>query len=228
MRIVVANCSAVYTGRGDTKLKPGIRAILFKEDGAISIHNDAGNKPLNYMGKGNIFTESYEDGVLVWQFDTRKENLTILMHHVLSDTGFEMDLDDEGLIRDGTEVHLQEWLAANPEVLGEGLTLVGREYQTGDGPVDLLMRDDNGEHIAVEVKRVAMLGSVDQIGRYVNALMDDENFGYVRGMIAALDVRPKTQQLADKRGVTCITVDSAWKERKKEAEEMAGQLIVAE
>lgn len=215
MRIVVADCSAVYTGRGDTKLEKAVRAIMLKDDGAISIHNDKGNKPLNYMGKGNIFSEELHDGNVIWNFDTRKENLTLTLHSIISDNDYALELDDPGLVRDGTENHLQEWLADNPSALGGDYTLIGREYETGNGPVDLLVQDAHGIYIAVEVKRVAMLTSVDQIGRYVNALKEKKGFEDVRGMVAALDIRPKTSLLAEKRGFEMHLIDNElWKSRK--------------
>lgn len=219
MRIIVANCSVVYTGRGDTTLKKAIRAIMIKEDGAISIHSDAGNKPLNYMGKGNVFTIVEDKNEVLWHFDTTKENLTIKMFEIYSDTEHTLEENDEGLIRDGTEAHLQAWLAANPEVLGEGYTLVEREFNTGNGPVDLLVRDNRGQYVAVEVKRVAMLGAVGQVNRYVNALNEEPEFEGSTAIIAALDIRPNTQKLADKRGVTCISVKEAWQKYKEEQRE---------
>jgi RecB family endonuclease NucS len=219
MRIVIADCSAVYTGRGDTKLGQGVRAIIIKEDGAVSIHNDAGNKPLNYMGKGNLFSEEVDDdGNVVWKFDTTKENLTLTMYGLISDSAHELILDDEGLVRDGTESHLQEWLAANPDALGGDYSLIQREYPTGDGPVDILVRDErDGSYVAVEVKRTAILSSVSQILRYVAGLKDTPEFydKNVRGMIAALDIRPKTSVLAEKRGIECVTIDSAWRTHKE-------------
>jgi RecB family endonuclease NucS len=214
MRILIADLSATYAGRGDTKLARGVRSVMVKSDGAISIHNDAGNKPLNYMGKGSLFSEYLdEDGILTWRFETTKENLTITMHRVVSDSQHILDLEDEGLVRDGTERQLQAWLAENPAALGLGFEVVGREIQTGHGPVDLLVKDAEGNHIAVEVKRVAMLGAVGQVLRYVTALEETGEYGPVRAMVAALDVRPKTLKLADKRGVECVTVNAAWKSR---------------
>lgn len=211
MRIVIADCSVVYTGRGDTRMNPAVRAIIIKDDGAVSIHNDASNKPLNYMGKGNVFTEEYGEDEPIWMFDTRKENLTITMHQIISDTSFELAEEDEGLIRDGTEDQLQAWLSENPTALGGNYELVQREFQTGAGPVDLLVKDESGAFIAVEVKRVAMLTAVDQVNRYVNAIREMAGYENVRGMVAALDIRPKTELLAVKRSVECHVIDEDWK-----------------
>ena len=60
---------------------------------------------------------------------------------------------DPGLQKDGVEAHLQELLAADPEVIAVGLTLVRREHPTDIGPVDLLCRDAEGNAVAIEVKR---------------------------------------------------------------------------
>lgn len=213
MRIVIANCSAAYSGRGDTKLNPAVRAIIIKSDGAVSVHPDTGNKPLNYMGKGNIFTEESIDGNVVWEFNTSQENLTLTLHEIVSDSAHELDLDAEGLITEGTENHLQEWLADNPEVIGEGFTFVEREFRTEHGPVDLLMKDPEGNYLAVEIKRIAMLGTVGQVQRYVDAMNETGLHGDVRGLIVARDIRPNTLKLAQKRGIECVVIDSAWKAR---------------
>lgn len=215
MRIIIAKCSAIYTGRGDTKLNAAVRAIIIKSDGAVSIHNDLGNKPLNYMGKGNIFTESIDDGLLTWSFETRKENLTLTLEEVFSDSDHILVVEDEGLIRDGTENQLQLWLSENPHALGEGYTVVQREFNTGSGPVDLLAQDASGNYVAVEVKRTAMLNSVSQVKRYVDALQEMPGFEGARGMIAALDIRPNTLKLAEKRGIDCVSVENAWSTRRQ-------------
>lgn len=211
MRIVVANCSAVYSGRGNTTLGTAIRALIIKADGSISIHNDASNKPLNYM-KCASFTETEEDGTTIWTFDARQESLRIEMNEIFSDIDMPLVENDEGLVRDGTEAHLQAWLAEHPETLGEGYTLVQREFPTGNGPVDLLVLDEGGRPVAVEVKRVAMLGTAYQVKRYVDALKEVEGYEGVRGIIAALDIRPKTLELAEKRGIQTVVIPDTWKD----------------
>jgi endonuclease len=213
MRIVIANCSAVYSGRLHTKLSPAIRAIIIKSDGAVSVHPDTGNKPINYMGNDNVFTEENIDNNVIWKFDTRKENLTLTLHEIISDTEHQLDLDAEKLVKDGTENQLQEWLAENPEVIGNGFTLVEREFRTEHGPVDLLMKDSDGNYLAVEIKRVAMLNTVGQVKRYVDAMTETGLHGDVRGLIVALDIRPNTLKLAQRRGIECVTVGDAWKAR---------------
>lgn len=212
MRVVVADCSVIYTGRGDTKLPRAVRALIVKSDGSVSVHNDRGTKPLNYMGKDCALTITSEEDYDMWSFDTRKESLQVKMYQIYSDSLLPLERSPEDVLeRDGTESQLQEWIAANPECVGEGFTFVSREYPTGAGPVDILMKDAEGVFVAVEVKRVAMLGAVDQVSRYVEALKRDSGFTEVYGLIAALDVRPKTQDLAQKRGINWVTVPRSWR-----------------
>lgn len=213
MRIIIADCSVVYSGRGDTTLARGIRSIIIKEDGAVSIHSDAGNKPLNYMGKDNVLTIEEREDITVWSFDTRKESLQVYMHQKLMDSAFTLGVEDEGLVRDGTENQLQAWLSEHPEIFGEGCSLVQREFPTGAGPVDLLIQDKDGNYIAVEVKRVALLAAIDQINRYVIALRESEGFENTTGLIAALDVRPNTVTLANKRGIPYVLIPTDWNKK---------------
>lgn len=206
MFITIAECSVVYTGRGDTTLGPARRAVIVKDDGAVSIHSDKGNKPLNYMGAPNVLTKTVNsDGNPVWSFDTRKESLQVTFLEVFETVDFPLGDKEPGLVRDGTEDQLQAWLAERPEQFGEGYSLVQREYQTGAGPVDLLFRHEDGHMLAVEVKRVAMLGAVDQILRYLAELQ--EEYSVVRGAIAALDIRPKTMTQAVKKNVDTFVID---------------------
>lgn len=219
MKIIVAECSAIYTGRSDSVLAPGVRVIMVKIDGSVSIHNDKSNKPVNYMKSASQVNTVNEAGEDVWTFDTRQESLTITLHKILGISESDLIEDDLGAVKDGTEKHLQDWLMKHPEVLGEGFRIVAREYQTGEGPVDLVGLDANKRPIAVEVKRVAALGAVDQCRRYIDALqttqMDEDlgiNFGGVGAMLAAVDIRPKTLAWAIKHNIQTVNIPSNWKE----------------
>ena len=57
-----------------------------------------------------------------------------------------------------------------PDVLGDGLHLVEREWQTDIGPVDLMCRDRDGAWVAVEIKRIATIEAVEQLSRYLERI----------------------------------------------------------
>ena len=50
MRVVVARCEVRYTGRLTATLAEATRLLLFKADGSVLVHDDAGGyKPLNWI-----------------------------------------------------------------------------------------------------------------------------------------------------------------------------------
>ena len=100
------------------------------------------------------------------------------------------------MVKDGVEAHLQELLAASPQVLGPGFTLVRREYMTAIGPVDLLCRDGSGASVAVEIKRRGEIDGVEQLTRYLELLGRDPLLAPVSGIFAAQEIRPQARVLA--------------------------------
>lgn len=198
MRIVVANCSVIYQGRGDTFLPPAIRAIIIKADGAVSIHADTnGNKPLNYMGSPNTFTETKRGRQTQWLFSKKNETIQVKLHKILEDVSFDMSPSEPGLDRSGTEKHLHYYIAENPECIGlPNNTIMHHEFDTGAGAVDLLAELTPDSWVAIEVKRVAALPSVDQIQRYVDALTLKYPGKTIDGMLVALEFKDSTLQQA--------------------------------
>jgi len=91
--------------------------------------------------------------------------------------------------------------------LGEGFTLVRREYMTAIGPVDLLCRDAAGATVAVEVKRRGEIDGVEQLTRYLELLDRDPLLTPVTGVFAAQQIKPQARTLAVDRGIRCVVVD---------------------
>lgn len=204
MRLVIARCSVDYAGRLSSKLAEATRLIMVKADGCVAIHADGGAyKPLNWMNAPNTLVE--DEGV--WTVtNPAGECLTITLAEVLLDVSHECG-DDPGLEKDGVEAHLQELLAEHPETLGDGMTLVRREFPTGIGPVDLLCRDADGRAIAVEIKRRGEIDGVEQLTRYLGRLNQDPLLRPVSGVFAAQRIKPQARVLAEDRGIACVEVD---------------------
>ena len=204
MRLVIARCEVDYTGRLSAHLPMATRLIMIKADGCVAVHSDEGAyKPLNWMNAPNRVREEDDRWVVT---NPKGETLTITLHEVLADTAHDLGADP-GLQKDGVEAHLQELLAANPEVLGEGLRLVRREYPTDIGPVDLLCRDADGNAIAVEIKRRGEIDGVEQLTRYLDRLDRDPSLRPVRGIFAAQEIKPQAKVLATDRDIACVEVD---------------------
>ena len=209
MRLVIARCQVDYAGRLTAHLPMATRLIVVKADGSVLVHSDGGSyKPLNWMSPPCNLAEGVdENGTLEWVVEAKSgDTLRILLEEVVSDSSHELGIDP-GLQKDGVEKHLQELLADHPASLGEGLTLVRREFPTAIGPVDLLCRDPDGATIAVEIKRRGEIDGVEQLTRYLDLLNRDPLLSPVRGIFAAQEIKPQARVLATDRGIACVTVD---------------------
>ena len=177
---------------------------MVKADGCVAIHADGGAyKPLNWMNSPNTLTDNGDHWVVT---NPKGETLTINLAEVLDEVSHEFG-EDPGLTKDGVEAHLQELLAASPQVMEDGLRLVRREYPTAIGPVDLVCRDADDGVVAIEVKRRGEIDGVEQLSRYIERLHLDSSLGDVRGMFVAQVIKPQARVLAESRGYRCVEVD---------------------
>src|SRR5690348_1463365 len=152
-------------------------------------------------------SEETAGDVPVWVVQNKAgEQLRITIESIEHDSSHELGVDP-GLVKDGVEAHLQELLAEHVELLGDGYTLVRREYMTAIGPVDLLCRDERGRSVAVEIKRRGEIDGVEQLTRYLELLNRDSLLAPVSGVLAAQQIKPQARTLAADRGIRCITLD---------------------
>jgi RecB family endonuclease NucS len=200
MRLLVARCEVLYTGRLTTALPEAVRLLMFKADGSFLVHDDAGGyRPLNWMTPPTVVDES-PDSIVVRK---RKgdDRLEIRIVETLSDVTHDMG-ESAALQKDGVERHLQEEIAAQPHALEPGLRLVRREWPTDIGPVDLMCKEEDGGSVAVEIKRVGTIEAVEQLSRYLERIDGD-----CRGILAAETIKPQARTLAEARGIACVVVD---------------------
>ncbi|MDT3767410.1 endonuclease NucS [Gleimia hominis] len=216
MRIVIAQCSVDYSGRLDAHLPLAKRTVMIKGDGSVLVHSDGGSyKPLNWMNAPCRLTvrepdedEAYEGFQEVWIVQAAKTNDSLVIRVGEKYLDHEEPLGlDPGLIKDGVEAHLQELLADQVEILGQGWRLVRREYPTAIGPVDLLVRDDASNPVAVEVKRRGGMDGVEQLTRYLELLARDPLLAGIRGVFAAQEISRQARTLAQDRGIRCVILD---------------------
>ena len=229
MRLVIARCTVDYAGRLSAHLPLATRLLMIKADGSLLIHSDSGTKALNWMPAGSKMSERVQDpdsgsggckplsrtppaGRLAgkpgrWVVTGKSgETLTIEVAEILGDFSYDLGVDP-GLVKDGVESHLQELLAAQMHLLGEGWRLVRREFPTPIGPVDLMCRDADGGCVAIEIKRRGEIDGVEQLTRYLDLLNRDPLLAPVQGVLAAQEIRPQARILAEDRGIRCVTLD---------------------
>lgn len=109
---------------------------------------------------------------------------------VQAEDGYEwslQQLEDRGLVTDFSEADIEVYIASNPGVLEDSLSVEARQYPTSIGFIDILCRDKEENFVVVELKRVG--GSfevVGQIQKYM-AWIDEKlaKGKQVRGIIVA-------------------------------------------
>jgi RecB family endonuclease NucS len=204
VRLVIAKCSVDYAGRLSAHLPLAMRLLIVKADGSVLVHSDGGSyKPLNWMSPPCRLAESASEWVVTGKSG---ETLTVRIEEIVSDASYALG-DDPGLVKDGVESHLQELLAVQLHLLGDGWRLVRREYPTAIGPVDLMCRDALGTSVAIEIKRRGEIDGVEQLTRYLDLLNRDPLLAPVHGIFAAQEIRPQARVLAEDRGIRCVTLD---------------------
>ncbi|GAA1703617.1 endonuclease NucS [Microbacterium sediminicola] len=216
MRLVIARCTVDYTGRLNAHLALATRLLVLKADGSVLVHSDAlSYKPLNWMSPpcSLVVEEPEADAADVgvieqWRVTHAKsgDSLLVQIYELIHDSSHELGIDP-GLVKSGVEADLQRLLAEQVEVIGEGLSLVRREFPTAIGPVDLLLRNPDGGTIAVEVKRRGDIDGVEQLTRYLELLGRDPHLAPVTGVFAAQEIKPQAKVLATDRGIRCVTLD---------------------
>jgi RecB family endonuclease NucS len=213
VRVIVARCEVVYTGRLNALLPEATRLLMFKSDGSVLVHADAGGyKPQNWMTPPTVIEH---EGDPLCRIVVRKragkteDRLDIRVVEVLSDVTHDMEEDAAALVKDGVERDLQEELAAQPQALGGELRLVRREWPTDIGPVDLMCRDADDGWVVVEIKRIGTIDAVEQLTRYLERIRPEPGMAACRGVLAAQKVVKQARTLAESRGLGWVEVDLA-------------------
>ena len=207
MRLIVARCEVTYSGRLSAYLPESTRLVIFKDDGSVLVHADAGGyKPLNWMTPPTVVEEDGDVLVIRKRQGRTEDRLEIRLAEVLSDVRHDMG-EAAALEKDGVERDLQLELAAQPHALEPELRLVRREWPTDIGPVDLMCRDSDDQWVAVEIKRIATMEAVEQLSRYLERIRLDPAMAGCRGILAAQKVRRQAATLADSRGFLTVEVD---------------------
>ncbi len=204
MRLVVARCQVDYAGRLTAHLPMANRVLMVKADGSVLVHSDGGSyKPLNWMSPPCWLIEDSD----IWTVQNKAgEKLVITIDEIMHDSKHDLGVDP-GLQKDGVEAHLQELLAEHIKTLGDGYTLVRREFPTAIGPVDIMARDAAGASVAVEIKRRGEIDGVEQLTRYLELLNRDPLLAPVQGVFAAQIIKPQARTLAEDRGIRCLVLD---------------------
>ena len=206
--LLVGNCWVDYKGRANSKLEPGERIVMIKEDGSVLVHRPAGYEAVNWQPPGCIFHSRVKDGVLQIRAVRRKpaESLRIYFNnlYLLSI----MKLKDAGEFSlYASEEDMQKAVLLKPSIIEESFKPISFEKKVEPGFVDVYGIDRQGRLVVVEIKRKAAgRDAVLQLSKYVKAVQGIVN-REVRGVLAAPEMAKGTQKLLETLGLSFKALD---------------------
>lgn len=200
-RVILADCSIEYVGRGHSNLAKGTYLVIIKPDGSIQIHSRNLLKPKNYMGSGSRI--EIADGYI--SAKNKSERIDIIVDKILIDHEI-MDWSDNSVYMNKTESQLVRSFTEELKSLYP-TDKIYNEYPTdGCGLIDIL-RDEGSDlwHI-YEVKRnVASISSISQTLRYLSYA---SSIGKkAKGYIISPRITANAEALAIKNGIEFIFRD---------------------
>ena len=206
--VIVGNCWVSYRGRASSKLDPGERIVVIKEDGSVLVHRPAGYEPVNWQPAGCLFQTRVVESVLHVRAIRRKpsESIKISFDHVYLLSA--MSLVDRGEFSlYASEKDMQKAIILEPSILEEGLKPITYEKKVEPGFVDVYGIDRNGKLVVVEIKRkTAGRDAVLQLAKYVDFVKTMTN-REVRGVLAAPRLARNVQRLLVTLGLEFKALD---------------------
>ncbi len=95
------------------------------------------------------------------------------------------DFEETGAISEVLEYEIETSIISNPEILEDGLDLIGNQYTTGVGYIDILCKDKNGNFVVIELKQDKgshkVVGQIQKYMAWVNENLAQDK--QVRGII---------------------------------------------
>ncbi|MDI9624007.1 MAG: endonuclease NucS [Methanothermobacter sp.] len=201
MIIIFSCCRVYYHGRAKSRLGPGERLIIIKPDGSFLIHQDRKVEPVNWQPPGSKAKVKIEDGKILVESIRRKpaEKLTVEIEkvHTLS---YYLAKDIHELEVAGHEEDMCQLILEYPNIIEKGFRPIAREYQTSNGFIDILGKDESGSLMVLELKsRRAGVNAVRQLKRYLEDFKDDKHG--VRGVLVAPSITQDAKELLEAEGL---------------------------
>nr|NIR16093.1 DUF91 domain-containing protein [Desulfobacterales bacterium] len=184
--LIIGNCWVEYKGRASSKLEPGERIVLIKEDGSVLVHRPTAYEPVNWQPPGCVFQTDVDGDIL--QIDAiRKrpsESVRLFFDHIFLVSAVSL-LDRGRFSLYASEEDMQRAVLAEPSLLEPDFKPIAYEKKVEPGFIDVYGIDEKGRFVVVEIKRrTAGRQSALQLARYVDSVNDMVN-RKVRGILVA-------------------------------------------
>jgi len=198
MLLIAGNCWVHYVGRARSKLDPGERILIVKEDGSLLVHRSTGYEPVNWQPPGCIFQTCLKNGVLELKAIRRKprESVSVFFDRVYMISS--LSLKDPGeFALYASEEDMQKAILFEPSLLEEGFKPISYEKRVEPGFVDVYGLDKNGKFVVVEIKRrTAGKEAVLQLAKYLEFIKGRVS-RETRGILAAPSIAKDVQRLLE-------------------------------
>ncbi|HER54424.1 MAG TPA: DUF91 domain-containing protein [Candidatus Bathyarchaeota archaeon] len=206
--VIVGNCWVNYKGRASSKLEPGERMVIIKEDGSVLVHRPNGYVPVNWQPAGCTFQVRKKDETLRIRATRRKplESLSVYFDVVFVVSA--MKLVDKGEFSlHASESDMQKAILIDPSLLEEGFELISYEKKVDPGFVDVYGLDKNGTLVVVELKRkTAGRDAALQLSKYVDCIKNITN-RELRGILVAPRLAKGVQTILTSLGLEFKALD---------------------
>jgi len=206
--VVAGNCWVDYRGRASSKLEPGERIVVIKEDGSVLVHRPVGYEPVNWQPAGCLFQTRVVGDVLHVRAIRRKpsESVKISFDRVYLVSA--MSLIDRGEFSlYASEEDMQKAILLEPSILEPDLKPITYEKKVEPGFVDVYGVDRDGKLVVVELKRkTAGRTAALQLAKYVDFVKTVVN-REVRGVLVAPRLARGVQRLLATLGLEFKALD---------------------
>jgi len=206
--VVVGNCWVDYRGRASSRLEPGERVVVVKEDGSVLVHRPVGYEPVNWQPAGCLFQTRVVGDVLQVRAIRRKspESVRISFDRVYFVSA--MSLVDRGEFSlYASEEDMQKAILLEPSILEADLKPITYEKKVEPGFVDVYGIDRNGKLVVVELKRrTAGRDAALQLAKYVDYVKTVAS-REVRGVLVAPRLARGVQRLLATLGLEFKALD---------------------
>ncbi|MEM1530241.1 MAG: endonuclease NucS [Candidatus Bathyarchaeia archaeon] len=206
--VLVGNCWVNYQGRASSKLEPGERIVIIKEDGSVLVHRSRGYEPVNWQPPGCSLQAYRDNDMLVIRAVRRspREIVSISFSQIYLLSTFKM-VDEGEFSLYASEEDMQKAILARPSIIEEGFRPINYEKKVEPGFIDVYGIDRCGRLVVVEIKRrTAGKDSVLQLAKYIDAVRASVN-REVRGILAAPQISKEAKQLLTSLGLDFKRVD---------------------
>ena len=184
--LILGNCWVSYKGRASSKLEPGERVVMIKEDGSVLVHRPTGYEPVNWQPPGCLFQTSVDDDVLQINAVRSKPSEAVRLFFDRIFLVSTLSLVDAGRFSlYASEEDMQRAILTEPSLLEPDFKPITYEKKVEPGFIDVYGIDRDGKFVVVEIKRrTAGRQAALQLARYVDSIKDMVN-REVRGILVA-------------------------------------------